>query len=911
VPHAFATVVVPFDDARSDAVNRHLDELGNPAEPRISGALDASEFVHFTSLIVVRGPTGGIAHLVLEVAADGYPGGVLSRLAREIGGPLREVLAVAGVSVSESRLGQYLRRHDRQIGAGWFTVPGAVFTGTPGMTVVRIHREAALAGRLQEILDDEPPGQGAALETLQRLRARLFGEGDYKWAFTAEPVPLLADAPKGLTWVRPVLWSLVRTLLWPLLVIPAFVLVWQGIWPGVLALGAEVVLGGIAGWIAYVRFRRKEDSDVPDDRDQPAQIAADIMARENQCAQNHLAAVSTVKTGILRRLALRLALWACGALSTYQARPGFLKDIGTIHFARWVRLPGTDKLLFFSNFTGSWESYLEDFILKASDGLTGVWSNTEGFPRTKNLVQEGAQSADRFKRWARWQQQPTRFWYAAYPDLTTHRIRTNAAIRAAFATASTEAEAASWLGHFRFAPPQVPTVEADSVPTLAFGGLSPLTCARALILRLADEPDRGRAWLADIESDIGYGETRFDRSTLVLGLSATGLRKLGLDERALATFSAAFQHGMAAPWRARALGDMGDNAPADWSWGGPGNEADAILNLYAVSDELLQDQTVRRKAQLRHFGIEIVREILLEPLPPKNTPLREPFGFTDGISQPIIRGTRRWGTTRNEIHVVEPGEMILGYPDNRRSIPPVPSAPGHRDLGRNGTYLVVRQLEQDTTAFRKFLADTASRLVGDPRVPRCDAKHLAVWIGAKILGRWPDGTSLVRYPDRPGSESRPGTLPDNDFLLGTEDPHGLRCPFGAHVRRANPRESLDPGSETQLTISNRHRIFRVGRIYAPQGELRNPGLLFMCVNASIERQFEFVQQTWLLGSSFHELENEIDSVSRRQGLSDVLTIPTENGPIRLGGLGNFVRVRGGEYFFMPGRSAISFLAGRS
>ena len=68
-------------------------------------------------------------------------------------------------------------------------------------------------------------------------------------------------------------------------------------------------------------------------------------------------------------------------------RPGFLSDIGTIHFARWVTVPGTHDLLFFSNFDASWESYLEDFITKAHAGLTGVWSNSIGFPVTENLFQ--------------------------------------------------------------------------------------------------------------------------------------------------------------------------------------------------------------------------------------------------------------------------------------------------------------------------------------------------------------------------------------------------------------------------------------------------------------------------------------------------------------------------------------------
>lgn len=929
---AFVTVVVPFDPQNADAVDRYLDALGNLARPAVSEALDASAFVHFMSLSVVRDSPDGSANLILEVSADGYRDGVLARVARAIGTELRDILALAGVPVPVSELGDFLVEHDCQVGQGWFAVPGVVFTGTPGMTVERIRLEAELASRIQASLDRRP-ALGSALAILERVRAELFGEGVYKWAFVAEPIPLLADAPEGVGVFLRLGWSALRRFLWPLFVLPALALVWYGLWPflvglaltpgwqglwtpvwqglcaAVTTVGAELVLGGITGWIAYGRFRHKEDRDVPDERDPSAEAVAEIMARENKCKQNHLATVSTMKPGWLRRLTLRLALWAVGVSAEYRSRPGYLSDIGTIHFARWILLPGTDKLLFFSNYTGSWESYLEDFTLRAHGGLTGVWSNAEGFPRTTNLVQGGAKDGDRLKRWARRQQLPTRFWYAAYPELTSDRVRINAAIRDGFATAWTEAAAARWLAHFRFALPKTDKVETDRIPALVFGALPGLPYARSFVLQFSDVLGGARAWLAVIESDIGYGERRPDGSTLLLGLSESGLRGLGLTDPALSTFPTAFQHGMAAPWRARALGDVGDNAPERWWWGGPRNRADAILNLYALSEDGLQQQTRQRKEELRTFGIRVIYEILLDKMPPKDTPIREPFGATDGISQPIVRGTRKWVVARNQIHVVEPGEMILGYPDNLGLIPPLPSGADGRDLGRNGTYLVVRQLEQDTAAFEKFLADAAASLVGDPRVPAGNARWLSGWIGAKMLGRWPDGTSLVRHPDQPGSVSRPGTLPDNDFLFGTEDPDGLRCPFGAHIRRVNPRESLDAGSEVQLASTNRHRIFRVGRRYAPQNGSPHPGLLFMCVNANIERQFEFVQQTWVLGSSFHGLENEVDSLGRHPGMSDVLTIPTKKGPLRLKGMGKFVTVRGGGYFFMPGKNAVSLLIG--
>jgi len=920
--HAFATVVVPFDDRKADAVNAHLDGLGNLQGGPVAQKLDASAFVHFMSLTVVRGSPGRSAHLVLEAQADGYPTGVLRRLADTIGDALRDVLVEAGVAVPDSNaaLGDFLIRHDRQVGQGWFQVPGVVFAGTPGMTVTRILEERNLASRIREILDKLPP-QGSALATLARVRERLFGLGDYKWAFIAQPVPLLGEGEKVLKLMLPALWSLLHTFLWPLFVLPALALIvrgawvaiqWglgagfaAGLWAAFLTFGAELVLGLIAAPIAYLRFRDKEKHDPEDTRAPSAADVGEIMARENRGTLNHLAAVSTMKPGMLRRLVLRFVFWFIG-VSTRYFPAGTLQGIGTIHFARWILLPGTDKLLFFSNYSGSWESYLEDFILKAHEGLTGVWSNTQGFPQTENLAFGGAEHGDQFKSWGRRQQHPTRFWYSAYPDLTTGRVHINAKIRHGFATAATEADAAVWLTQFQFAPAEDKTLQTNNIPTLVFGGLAPLRHGRCLVLQLPDNAAANRRWLAQIEPAIGYGEGRPERSTLVLGLSASGLKKLGLNAEALATFPTAFQHGMAESWRSRLLGDVGPNAPQTWAWGGrPANAADAILNVYAESEDVLDRETGRRVDELP-AGHKVVCAILMEALPPRGAPIVEPFGFNDGVSQPIVRGARKWVLARNAIHVVEPGEMVLGYKDNSKHMPPSPSARGH-DLGFNGTYLVARQLEQNVGAFNAFLTETAKRLKGDPRVPGFEVPELREWLAAKMVGRWRDGTSLVRNPDQSGSKKQPAPLPDNDFLFGTEDPGGLRCPFGAHIRRVNPRETFDPGSKVQLEIANRHRIFRVGRAYPSQGGSPNPGLLFMCINANIERQFEFVQQTYMLGASFQGLENEVDAFACRQGLSDVLTIPTENGPLRLKGLHDFVTVRGGAYFFLPGRGAVRLL----
>ena len=252
------------------------------------------------------------------------------------------------------------------------------------------------------------------------------------------------------------LWPLTLPTLLTFLVVLARNFTFAGFGAAVMAaisaLVGTAVAVAVATAVAYFAFRRRENADTPNDRSPNPGIVARIVARENNAAQNHLAAVSRMKPGFLRRLALSFVFAAIAQLATHLYRPGWLGTLGTIHFARWVMVPGTADLLFLSNYGGSWESYLEDFITKAHTGLTGVWSNTVGFPKATNLFLGGATDGDRFKRWARRQQVPTAFWFSAYRDLTTTNIRTNAAIRQGLAVAMTEDEAQSWLSLFGSEP---------------------------------------------------------------------------------------------------------------------------------------------------------------------------------------------------------------------------------------------------------------------------------------------------------------------------------------------------------------------------------------------------------------------------------------------------------------------------
>lgn len=956
--HSFVTVAIPFDNNLADKVEAYLDDhLGNPPHAAVKEALDEASFVHFMSINVVRNVSKSTAYIIIELNADPASESALDRLVKAIGKQLRELLEAARISATGD-LTKFLARHQQKVGQGWFSTPGLNYDGTPGMTVSRIRRERDLAHAIGKDLDSLPPST-SALETLKTVRSKIWADDTMKWAFVAEPAPCLKGKPTWYLALPKSLASAVAAILWPFLLalLVTFGLVCFYVsfdiaaWATIGAAIAEIGIGGAVVWA----LRRKEETDVSDASVPSADLVAEIMKRESHTAQNHLAASSTMKAGLLRRFTLRIGFWTAGQIALNISRPSFLGDTGVIHFARWILLPGTDKLLFMSNFDGAWESYLEDFIQIAFNGVTGIWSNTAGFPKTKFLFFKGAVDGDRLRPWTRRQQYPSRFWYTAYPDLTLNRIRVNAAIRQGLALASTEAEAEDWLACFGSLPRPARTIEYSEVPTLVLGGLRRLRYSKCLFLELSPDPAKNRAWLRKIEPHISYGDQLTASSALAVAFTHGGLRKLGLEDHHIGTFPVPFQHGNAAPWRARALGDTGANDPAGWLWGNASHKADVVMLVYADEPNNLNGLVASRTTELNEYSQAITYEIELKPLPKRDEPIIEPFGFVDGISNLTIRGVGRWTERKKQNQLVEPGEILLGYPDNSGYLPISPTIPagddpqnilpaqspdparlmqepprerpdfsppeptGERDFGFNGSFLVVRQLEQDTDGFNAFLNEAAGALTEEQKTLLLSSQLMATkdwktpiqdWIAAKLVGRWKDGTSLVRHPHRPGTFAKKTEKPDNDFLLGAEDFNGLRCPFGAHIRRANPRETFAAGSQLQLSITNRHRIQRIGRSYAPQKELSKSGLIFMCLNADIERQFEFVQQTWMLGRSFNGLEGEVDPIIANDSSPHVFTIPTANGPLCLKGMKDFVKVRGGGYFFLAGKRAIRFLAHR-
>jgi Dyp-type peroxidase family len=435
-----------------------------------------------------------------------------------------------------------------------------------------------------------------------------------------------------------------------------------------------------------------------------------------------------------------------------------------------------------------------------------------------------------------------------------------------------------------------------------------------------DDAASGRVWLGGlvdrVTNDEEWSGPKPD-THLNLAVSCTGLVALGVPDAIVKTFSDEFCQGMAA--RHADLGDLGDSDPTNWDSGLGTGQAHVLVTINGRTEEVIEHELRRLGRSVEQApGVSIVNEqhakLLRDVSAGAATPAREHFGFADGFAQPAIEGIsdqhRAGGgvpLTGGEWRALALGEFILGYPDEDTLVDPqrrLPSAPAD-PLGRSGTYMVYRKLRQNVPLFRRTVRDAATRYADG------DADKLA----AKIVGRWRNGTPLATSPERPDLNFSANARASNDFRYLDRDADGRRCPLGAHIRRSNPRDALGwPGLDGAGLLSFRHRIIRRGTPYGPplplpatEDDGADRGLVFVCFNASISRQFESVQLQWLNdGNGFH-LGHDSDFLLGAPLGTGKMTLQGDP-PFLLSPQGSFVTTRGGEYLFVPGIAALRALA---
>lgn len=328
---------------------------------------------------------------------------------------------------------------------------------------------------------------------------------------------------------------------------------------------------------------------------------------------------------------------------------------------------------------------------------------------------------------------------------------------------------------------------------------------------------------------------------LNVAFTASGLKKLLGDAFIEESYDRPFAEGMATNARARKLGDLGPNGHANWNWGAD-NEIDGVYLAFGADRA---EVNARLGFLSGASGISPLAPLIVgdrEPTSPQTGQSLEGkdiFGFADGISQPIIIGTKKYAKlspTEKRLHGVPAGELILGFPDGTdrdwenfdgtERLPRSPYIPrefdqlgllkrsteaeASADFGRFGSYLVLRQIEQDYQGFWDFAA--ANGTDGRDKIATAE----------KMVGRQMDGNPLGAAPGE-NNEDKNGF----DF---SDDVNGRVCPLGSHVRRANPRSGGASGKkgDQKLRVTNRHRITRRARLYVDDNN--KPGGLFLHVS---------------------------------------------------------------------------------
>jgi Dyp-type peroxidase family len=398
-----------------------------------------------------------------------------------------------------------------------------------------------------------------------------------------------------------------------------------------------------------------------------------------------------------------------------------------------------------------------------------------------------------------------------------------------------------------------------------------------------------------------------------LGFTHRGMTRLLGTGRA--RLDPAFERGADAP---ETLAALNDPPLAQWLPQFRVEEIDGVFLVTGPEPNFARRQGDRVLAMLGK-AVNVVYSEMGQVRPGRQRG-HEHFGFSDGISQPGIRGlTKPWQPGREPNRglpgqdLIWPGEFVFGYPGQRHddAYRAGPTMPLPAPWARNGSFMVFRRLEQLVPEFHQFIAARAAALGITPDL-----------LGARLLGRWPSGAPLERAPLRDDLALANDKMRNNDFDYG-DDPSQRRCPYAAHIRKVYPRDDPPEGEAAMQT----HRIMRAGIPFGPEvqpGETHTAhcrGLMFVCYQIAITRQFEFIQASLANNPGFVPGKRRPDSGSpvipgfdmvigqapgngARQMDEPVPNYPAGHRRSTLEMPDQFVRLTAAGYFFMPSLSAL-------
>jgi len=426
MPQNPLTIQVPLIQGQEKNLRKVLTRINQDPADNSLWPFASFHKLHFARLLIVDGPDHPEIYgssLIFMANVDGPVSDLLESLVRQASPGLDQVFSACQGYPPKSRRTRarrlsFLRQHQ---------IPSqAYYVNTIGRTAEQIRSEDQLHQALQQFLDSLDPD---AFDSPVRLRRAVQ---DFVASDPALAWALVARMEPGLIW---------RT--------------WENLrFAGLVALGILIVAWCwpvLLGWILVLR--RREGQEPEDDRRPLLSRLNQLRATEDIAAHNPFAAIGYVKPGPLRRLTARSLLAAAQVTLRHVFNEGDLAGVpllgldgvDTIHFARWTMLDNDRRLLFTSNYDGSLESYMVDFIDKVAWGLNLIFSNGVGYPRTRWLVHEGARNEERFKDYLGNHQIENQVWYSPYPHLTAVNIANNAAIRDGLRGSMSTRQAKDWL----------------------------------------------------------------------------------------------------------------------------------------------------------------------------------------------------------------------------------------------------------------------------------------------------------------------------------------------------------------------------------------------------------------------------------------------------------------------------------
>ncbi len=351
--------------------------------------------------------------LVLEVNYDGTEDNLLTGLSNEVGAYIDHIYQNCEDYMPESERSpenrvKYLKK--------WRQEAAAFYKGSPGVSLIQIRQESTLRNYIRNLIDSNNWSKKSATEVHKLIKEDVFSKPEFDWAKNKIKLP-------RIKWLGMIMLACIIIPLVPLVII----------------------------WVLIIEFfYERKDSHFSLTR---SQLEINHIKRLEEYEdlphqpQNQFTQLCVMKPGIMRLLTFKgLMLFAKGLIAFYFVK-GKLMGIPTIHFARWVLFDNNKRVLFFSNFDGSWQQYLGDFIDQSGWGLTGIFSNTTNFPKTRFLFTGGAYDEEHFLAWSRYTELQTQVWYCAYPDLSIKNINNNTIIRAYLTKNVNEENSTEFLKH--------------------------------------------------------------------------------------------------------------------------------------------------------------------------------------------------------------------------------------------------------------------------------------------------------------------------------------------------------------------------------------------------------------------------------------------------------------------------------